>query len=185
MSEWLEELKETGAYLEGHFLLTTGRHSDRFFLMARLTEHPRRLERWTDHLALRVRRFSPRAVVGPAVGGIIPAYALARALDARALFCEKVDQGMAFRRGFRLEPGEPVVVIEDAVTTGSSVQKVIDAVQAAGGMVRAVAALVDRTGGHSPWPYPYEACLRVRVDSWEPSDCPLCRAGVPLERPKL
>ncbi|MBX5466346.1 MAG: orotate phosphoribosyltransferase [Firmicutes bacterium] len=182
--DWLEELRETGAYLEGHFLLTTGRHSDRFFLMARLTEHPERLERWVQHLAERVRRFRPEAVVGPAVGGIIPAWALARILGVRALFCEKVDGTMAFRRGFVVGAGEPVVVVEDAVTTGHSVQQVIDAVVAAGGTVRAVAALVDRTGGEAPWPYAYEACLRVRVDSWEAAQCPLCRAGVPLSRPK-
>lgn len=185
-TERLDELEEIGAYLSGHFLLTTGRHSDRFFLMARLSERPRLMQRWAEQLANAIRPFQPAAIVGPAMGGVIPAYAVALALGGvRAMFCEKEGSGeMALKRGFRLDPGEEVVVVEDAVTTGASVAKVIAAVARAGGRVAAVAALVDRTGGRAPWPVPLLSVLSLTVKSWEPEQCPLCRAGRELTEPK-
>lgn len=182
----LDTLASVGAYLSGHFLLTTGRHSDRFFLLARLTEHPEMLQSWAEALAARLASYRPGAVIGPAMGGVIPAYAVALAMKGpRALFCEKDESGsMILKRGFRIDPGESVVVVEDAVTTGSSVSKVIEVVEREGGTVRAVAALVDRTGGRAPWPYPYETVLSLQVESWLPEACPLCRAGVALTAPK-
>lgn len=184
----MDDLREVGAYLQGHFLLTTGRHSDQFFLLARLTEYPERLRPWVETLALQLKPYGARTVVGPAVGGIIPAFAVSALLpESRMLFAEKDETGgMRFKRGFRLEAGEPVVVVEDAVTTGSSVDKVVQAVRQAGGMVRAVGALVDRTENPiAHWDFPFHAVTRVaKVSSWEPADCPLCQAGIALERPK-
>ncbi len=186
-AEGLGLLREVGAYLRGHFLLTTGRHSDQFFLLARLTEHPDALEPWSEALARRLSPYGVRTVVGPAVGGIIPAYAVASHWPgSRMLFAEKDGKGgMMFKRGFSIEPGESVVVVEDAVTTGSSVAKVVAAVKSAGGKVAAVGALVDRSEGRLRFDEPLVALVRVdNIPHWEPSNCPLCREGVELTRPK-
>ncbi|CAB1128496.1 Orotate phosphoribosyltransferase [Candidatus Hydrogenisulfobacillus filiaventi] len=182
----LADLARLGAYLEGHFLLTTGRHSDRFFLLARLTEQPARMRAWAAALAERLAPYRPQAVVGPAVGGIIPAYATGAELGARVLYAEKTPAGgMALRRGFQLERGERVAVIEDAMTTGSSVAKVMAAVEAQGAQVVAVGLLVDRRPHDGNWPVPVEAVVTVRgIPAWEAEACPLCRTGVPLVRPK-
>jgi len=184
---WLQELAEVGAYLEGHFLLTTGRHSNQFFLLARLTEHPRRLDRWAEQLARLIEPYRPVTIAGPAVGGIIPAYAVGRHIDgARVIFAEKSGDGaMIWKRGFRVSPGERVAVIEDAVTTGHSAHQVVQLVRQHGGDVVVVGALVDRHAGPLPdWPA-FQSVLRVEnVPSWLPDDCPLCRAGIPLTRPK-
>lgn len=182
-----ERLRECGAYLQGHFLLTTGRHSDRFFLLARLTERPDLLAPWARELANRLAHYHVTTVVGPAVGGIIPAYAVASFWPgSRVLFAEKNVAGdMGFKRGFSIEPGQSVLVIEDAVTTGSSVAKVIAAVQAQGGHVAAVGALVDRSQSPLRFAEPLTALLRVRdIPNWEKERCPLCAQGVPLTQPK-
>ncbi len=180
-------LREAGAYLQGHFLLTTGRHSDQFFLLARLTERPQWLMPWAQELARRLEPYQVSTVVGPAVGGIIPAFAVAGFWPgSRMLFAEKDSGGtMTFRRGFRVEPGEGVVVIEDAVTTGGSVAQVIEAVKAQGGRVQAVGALVDRSQGPLRFTEPLVSLLRTGpIPHWDPADCPLCQEGVALTRPK-
>lgn len=181
------QLEEAGAYRRGHFLLTTGRHSNQFFLLARLTERPDWLNPWVESLAHRLKPYGCQTVVGPAVGGIIPAYAVAGFWPgSRMLFAEKDSpDGMRFRRGFRLSPGESVVVVEDAVTTGSSVAKVIEAVKEQGGVVAAVGALVDRSQGRLRFDEPLVSLLKTgEVPNWEPDQCPLCRQGLALSRPK-
>ncbi len=186
----LSELSKHQAYLRGHFLLTTGRHSDQFLLMARLTENPQALAGWTKELARRLKGYGARTVVGPALGGIIPAYAVASEWEnGRMLFTEKVEGGaMRFKRGFTLAPQEPVVVVEDVVTTGSSVDKVIQAIKEAGGIVVAVGALVDRGHAKPHWDdFGFESLLRLApgsIPTWDPRECPLCQEGLPLSRPK-
>lgn len=183
----LRELAEVGGYLEGHFELTTGRHSNQFFMLARLTERPWLLSRWAKELAEQLGEVGPLdAVVGPAMGGILPGYAVAQEMKGvRMIFAEKgPDQSMVLRRGFHVEPGAPVVVVEDAVTTGSSVSKVIHTLQANGARIKAVATLVDRTGGASPWAIPFFSVVSIAVPSWLPADCPLCDSQLPLIRPK-
>ncbi|PSR20984.1 MAG: orotate phosphoribosyltransferase [Sulfobacillus acidophilus] len=179
-------LRQARAYLTGHFALTTGRHSDQFFLLARLTERPDWLYPWAKELAGRLTPYRPAIVVGPAMGGIIPAFAVAAQWPGtRMLFAEKEGGAMRFKRGFQIEPGEPVIVVEDAVTTGGSVAQVIEAVEGLGGQVRAVGALVDRSQGSLAFSAPFEAVLRApNIPAWEPHECPLCRQGVPLTRPK-
>ncbi len=184
---WLQQLAEIGAYLEGHFELTTGRHSRYFFLLARLTERPWLLAQWAKELVARLQDDGPvGAVVGPAMGGIIPGYAVAQEMKGvRMIFAEKgPDQAMVLRRGFQLALDEPVVVVEDAVTTGASVSKVIDAVEGQGARVVAVAALVDRTGGKAPWAIPLRSVVSLDIPSWLPEQCPLCASQMALVRPK-
>ncbi len=180
-------LEQTGAHRRGHFRLTTGLHSDEFFLLAQAFQYPQVLEAIGAALAEALKNVLPAgmpvgAVAGPAVGGILLAHSVARCLPARSLFAEKEPGGgMAFKRGFRLEPGEPVVVVEDAVTTGGSVRKTIEAVTAAGGRVVAVGAVVDRSGGAVDFGVPFAALLTRSVAAYPPGDCPLCRQGVPLQ----
>ncbi|MCG0238295.1 MAG: orotate phosphoribosyltransferase [Firmicutes bacterium] len=183
--EVLAILRETGVIREGHFLLTSGMHSDRFLLLAQVLQYPRHAERLCREMAEPFREAGVEVVVGPAVGGIILAYEVARALGARAIFAEKVEGGgMALRRGFQLRPGERVLVVEDAISTGGSVRKVLDAIAPFGPEVVGVSALVDRTGGQVDFGVPTRAVLTLSVPAWPPEACPLCRAGVELVRPK-
>lgn len=182
-------LVEVGALREGHFVLTSGRHADRFFLLARLFEHPGAGGRVARALAAAVRDrrglLPVATVVGPAMGGILLAYDLARQLGARAMFAEKVEDGaMRLRRGFRLAPGERVLVAEDAVTTGGSVARTVEAVALQGGDVVGVAAVVRR-GGHRPaFSAPLVALVEDDARDWPAADCPLCRAGSAPIAPK-
>ena len=184
----LEDLQDLGAYLRGHFLLTTKRHSDTFFILARLTEHPQRLKPWVAILQDKMKDIDAHTIVGPAMGGIIPAYALASMRDdARVIFAEKSETGfMVFRRGFRLEAGEQVIIIEDAMTTGSSILKVRDAVLEQGAHVSAVATLVNRSfDGQTPFRIPFFSVVDIPgIETWLPEECRLCRQGVPLSLPK-
>ncbi|GAB6877064.1 orotidine-5'-phosphate decarboxylase [Thermaerobacter litoralis] len=179
-------LEQTGAHRRGHFRLTTGLHSDEFFLLAQAFQDPAVLEEVGAALAAAVRKALGAgapvgAVVGPAMGGVLLAHAVARCLGARSLFAEKEPGGsMALKRGFRLAPGEPVLVVEDAVTTGGSVRKTMAAVAAAGGRVVAVGAVVDRSGGAVDFGVPFISLLARTVAAYEPDACPLCRQGVPL-----
>jgi orotate phosphoribosyltransferase len=181
-------LEEVGALRHGHFLLTSGRHADRFFLLARLFEHPEAGARVGEALAAAVRQADQLApvtvVVGPAMGGVLLAYDVARALHARAMFAEKDDGRMVLRRGFHLEPDEPVLVVEDALTTGGSVLRTIAAVEAQGGRVEAVAAVVRRGGHPLPFSPPLITLLDDDADDWPAEACPLCRDGTTAVSPK-
>jgi orotate phosphoribosyltransferase len=180
-------LVEVGALREGHFRLTSGRHSDRFFLLARLFEHPKEGERVARLLALALRgqgSLPISTVVGPAMGGVLLAYDLARQLGARAMFAEKSEEGMRLRRGFQLAPGERVLVAEDALTTGGSVARTIEAVAAQGADVLAVATVVRR-GSHEPaFTAPLVALLEDDAVDWPAEACPLCAAGSTAVAPK-
>lgn len=181
-------LQETGAWMKGHFELTTGRHSPEFFLLAKLMQYPDRAAWCGERLAEYFREFGITAVVGPAMGGIILAHEVARALSARALFAERGRDGhdsMKLRRGFTLADGERVLVVEDAVTTGGSAQQAIAAVRAAGGQPVAVGAVVDRSGGEVDFGLPFKSLLTLKIPDYSPADCPLCAQGIPLSRPKL
>lgn len=187
----LEILRATGTLLEGHFRLTSGRHSDRFFLMPHTFQYPAETERLCEGLASLFETEEVETVVGPATGGIILAYEVARQLSrrtggpVRAIFTEKTeDGGMALKRQWHLRPGERVLVVEDAVTTGGSVQKAIAAIQGYQPVVVGVGCIVDRSGGRVDFGVPLRSLARVDVESWEPDDCPLCRTGVPLVKPK-
>ncbi len=183
-SEIIELLKSTGVYLEGHFLLTSGRHSPNFLLLSQVVQHPEATERLCRQLAREFAGIQVDTVAGPAMGGVILAYELARALGARAIFAEKDEGRMAFKRGFAVTPGEKVMVVEDAVTTGGSVQLVIDALKELGAEVAGVGTIVDRSGGKADFGVPFKAALTLDIPSYSPEECPLCREGVPVTKPK-
>lgn len=184
-------LKETTAYREGHFQLTSGRHSGVFLLCAQALQYPQHTAALCRAMAAPFAGQGVDAVVGPAVGGIILAYEVARALGEqsgrwpRALFTEKTEGGgMALRRGFTLAAGERVLVVEDAVTTGGSVFKSLAAIRPLGAQVIGVSIIADRSGGAADFGAPLHSLVTLQIESWEPEACPLCRQGLPLTRPK-
>lgn len=183
--EILEMLKESGVYMEGHFLLTSGRHSPAFFLFAQAFQYPRHAEFLGRELARLFAADGVETVIGPAMGGVILAHEVARALGCRSFFAEKAEGGMALKRGFAVRPGERVLIVEDAVTTGGSVKKVIGLVQAAGAKVLGVGAVLDRSGGEADFGgITFRSLVRVDVPSYAPDECPLCRRGIPVAVPK-
>lgn len=184
-NEALSILKETGVVREGHFLLTTGRHSAQFWLCAQVLQYPQHTAALCQAMAEPFRDAGVQTVVGPAVGGILLAYEVARALGARAIFAEKGEGGaMALRRGFSLARGERVLMVEDAVTTGGSVRQALAAIQPHEPEVLGVSVIVDRSGGSVDFGVPLRALIRTSIPSWAPADCPLCAAGAPLVEPK-
>ncbi len=180
----LEMLKAAGVYMEGHFLLTSGRHSRTFFMFSQAFQHPRHAEVLGRELARLFAGDRVETVVGPAMGGVILAHEVARALGCRSFFAEKAEGGMAFKRGFAVRPGERVLVVEDVVTTGGSVKKVIGLVQAAEAEVVGVGAILDRSGGMDFGVLPFRALATVDAPSYRPEECPLCRDGQPVSVPK-
>jgi orotate phosphoribosyltransferase len=180
----IEMLKKTGVILEGHFLLTSGRHSNRFLLCSQLQQHPQLTEQVCRLMAEPFWDKGVETVIGPAMGGVILSYEVARALGARAIFTEPLKGKMILKRGFRIEEGEKVLVVEDAVTTGGSVQKVIDLLKSCKATIVGVSIVVDRSGGAVNFGLPQSALVSMQIDSYQPQDCPLCRSGLPLQKPK-
>ena len=179
----LKDFEETGALLTGHFRLSSGLHSDRYLQCARLLMWPERAEAAGRELADRLREFSPRAVVSPALGGVIIGHETARALGLPALFVERKDGAFVLRRGFALAAGEPVAVVEDVFTTGKSTREAASAVESAGGRVVAVGSIVDRGLPAGAFAVPSRSLLPLSVPAWPEAECPLCRKGVPIDAP--
>lgn len=179
----LQIFQQTGALLEGHFQLTSGLHSPSYLQCALVLQHPQHAESIGRALAARFEGHGIESVVAPAIGGIIVAHEVARALGVRALFTEREAGVMTLRRGFTLRPGERVVVVEDVVTTGGSTRETIEAVTSAGGLVVAAGSAVDRSGGKVDVGVPRHSLLTLDVPAYEPLECPLCKAGVPSIKP--
>ncbi len=177
----LETLRGCQALLEGHFLLSSGRHAGRYVQCAQLLQHPDLAARVCADLAAPLRASVPPwdVVVGPAMGAVTFAYELARALGVRGLFAERgAEGGFVLRRGFAIAGKERVLVAEDVVTTGKSVREVIELLRALGVREVGVASIVNRSGRPDPFgELPYWRCLDLEVPSWEAADCPLCRDG--------
>jgi len=175
--------EHTGALLEGHFQLTSGLHSPRYLQCALVLQYPEHAEFVGRALAARFGDDRVDVVVAPAIGGIIVAHETARAFGVRALFTEREAGVMTLRRGFRLIRGERVLVVEDVVTTGGSTRETIDAVIDADGVVIGAGSLVDRSGGAVDVGVRRQSLLTLDVPAYEPSECPLCKEGVPQIKP--
>jgi len=190
MSDTISLLKESGALLEGHFLLSSGRHADRYFQCARLLSYPDRAAAALSGVVEQVRadmkagKLRIDAVVGPAMGGIIVAYELGRQLGVPAFFTERDDTGaMVLRRGFEVQPGQRLFITEDVVTTGKSFGECAAVLESLGAKIAALACVVDRRlpGIDVPWPF-YPAC-KIDVANWEADSCELCKKGIPAVKP--
>lgn len=174
---------ETNAIMEGHFLLTSGLHSPLYVEKFNVLQHPEYTEKLCRELASRFKDDRIETVVGPMTGGILLAHETGKALGTRAIFTERENGRMTFRRGFSLSLGERVLIVEDIVTTGGSVQEVIDVVREAGGIPVAVGMLVDRSGGKADFsPVPHQALLHLAVETFTAEACPLCQKGVPMTK---
>lgn len=173
-----EVLKESGVLLEGHFLLTSGRHSNRYLQCAKVFRNTKYSEELCADLAEKFRDSDVQLVIGPAMGAVQMAYEVSRSLNVENFFTERDDNGgMVLRRGFEIAQGQRVLVVEDVVTTGGSVKEVIKLVTELGGVVIGVGSIVDRTGGNIDFGVPFKAVYSADVESWEACDCPLCKAG--------
>ncbi|MDD2511404.1 MAG: orotate phosphoribosyltransferase [Syntrophomonas sp.] len=175
---------DSGALMEGHFRLTSGRHSNQYMQCAQVLQYPRYTEQLAAHIAEKFAADNIEIVVGPAMGGIIVAYEVARQLGIPAIFTERQEGSMVLRRGFELRPGQRVLVVEDVITTGGSVWEVIELVQKAGAVLAGVAVLVDRSNGEVDFKVKQEAVLTIDIKSFEAADCPICREGkLPVIKP--
>jgi len=180
--------RSTGAYLEGHFRLTSGLHSAQYLQCALVLQHPAAAERLGRSLAQELRTLAPGRidlVASPALGGLIIGHEVARALGARFLFTERdaATARMTLRRGFTVAPGETAVVVEDVITTGGSTADVIGVLRAAGGQVLAAGSIVDRSGGRAGVGVPRVALATLRMAAHHLQECPLCARGIPLAKP--
>lgn len=175
--EVLDIFKESGALLEGHFLLTSGKHSNQYMQCAKVLQYPHHAARLGEALALAFQDQDIDLVIGPATGGIIVAHEVGRALGTKAIFAEREQGEMTLRRGFQLEPGQKVLVVEDVITTGGSVKEVIDLVKAHGAEPIGVGVLVNRSGGRAEFPMPFASLLQIEVEAYEAETCPLCQEG--------
>jgi orotate phosphoribosyltransferase len=173
---------DCGALLKGHFLLSSGLHSDRYLQCALVLAHPARAEEFGRALAEKVSA-KPDLVISPAMGGLIIGQEVARALGVRHYFTERVDGTVTLRRGFSLKPGERVLVVEDVVTTGKSTKEVFEVIRAAGAVVSGACSVVDRSEGKAALGAPYSSLWTVAVPAWPADACPACKAGTPAVKP--
>ena len=179
----------TGAYLQGHFRLTSGLHSSEYLQCAVVLQHPEFAERLGRELASKLQAIGPgtkvNVVVAPAMGGLIIGHEVARALGARFLFTERdpAARTMVLRRGFRIEAGEIAVVVEDVITTGGSSVEVVEIVKSAGARIVGAGSIIDRSGGRADLGLPRVALATLDAASFSEEDCPMCRQGIPIQKP--
>ncbi len=176
-----ELLKETGALLEGHFLLSSGKHSDGYIQCAKLLMYPDKAEKAIGMIAEKLKDIDFDLVVGPAMGGIIVSYELARQMGKPSIFVEREDGEMTLRRGFDIKPGQKVLITEDVVTTGKSSYEAIKVVEDNGGEVVGIACVVDRSKGDIK--YPIFSGAKVDLNIYEKEECPLCKKGEDIIKP--
>jgi len=184
VNQWevLEIFEKEGAVQQGHFLLTSGLHSDTYIQCARVLMHPHLAESLADELARGFRSQEIDVVVSPALGGIIIGYMVAMAMNKRMLFAERAEGRLALRRGQHISADERALIVEDVITTGGSVQELIALVENAGASVAGMGALIEREEDRD-FGVEKKVLLRLEVSAWEAADCPLCREGVELEAP--
>jgi orotate phosphoribosyltransferase len=176
--------EKVGAVRQGHFELSSGRHSGVYVQCALVLQHPEMAEKLGRALAEKFPGAAIDCVVSPALGGVLVGHELGRALGVRAIFVERDSSGhMALRRGFAICGGERVLVVEDVWTTGGSTRETMGVVEQAGGRVVAAGALIDRSNGRLEWDVPAKALLEINMPSYEAFDCPQCRAGEPITKP--
>jgi orotate phosphoribosyltransferase len=184
----LDLFRSTGAYLQGHFRLTSGLHSGEYLQCALVLRHPEAAEQLGRTLADELHKLTGEKiglVVSPALGGLIIGHEVARALGIPFLFTERDPdtRKMSLRRGFSIQPGETAVVVEDVITTGGSTRDVVDVLEAAGARVLAAGSIIDRSGGKAEVGAPRAALATLQVVAYPPDDCPLCRQGLPVVKP--
>lgn len=181
--EVLDEFRQSGALLEGHFLLSSGLHSPKYLQCALVLQYPALAERLGAALAQPFGGDGAQVVVSPALGGIVIGQEVAKALGARAIFCERQEGKMTLRRGFTLYPGERALVVEDVMTTGTSTREVMEVVKGAGAQIIGAGALIDRSGGQINLGVKKAALATLSVPTSKAEECPQCKEGIELVKP--
>lgn len=181
--EVFDLFRQCGALLEGHFVLSSGLHTSGYLQCARVLQYPKHAAIVGAALAQRLIDYKPAVVLSPALGGLIIGHEVARACGVRALFAERKERELVLRRGFSVEPGERVLVVEDVITTGGSTRETMEVAQQAGGEVIAVAAIINRGGADISFGVPFRVLADVSWPTHEPADCPLCLQGIPFSKP--
>jgi orotate phosphoribosyltransferase len=176
-------LERTGALLSGHFRLSSGLHSPNYVQCALLLEHPRDARDLGAALAEKTRSMNPQRIVAPALGGVIIGFTVAEALDVPSIFTERKDGAMTLRRGFRINKGERIVIVEDVVTTGKSTRETAAVIEQHGGVVAGFASILNRSGKENPFDAPYASLLALSLETYEEASCPLCKRGVAIDSP--
>lgn len=179
----IEKFRQTGALLEGHFLLTSGLHSAVYLQCALVLQHPRTAEEFGQEIASHFRDAGIQTVASPAIGGIVIGHEVARALDARFIWTERESGKMILRRGFSVVPGERILVVEDVVTTGGSTRETIVALQSLGAEVQGAASIIDRSSGAADVGVPRIALATLNVPAVEPAVCEACLRGEEAIKP--
>ncbi|MDR2883840.1 MAG: orotate phosphoribosyltransferase [Deferribacteraceae bacterium] len=177
MNEVISIYEKTEGLLRGHFLLSSGLHSDTYLQSEKVMMYPETSAKVIAPLVGKLAEIEFDTVVSPAIGGIRFGYELARQLNKRTIFTERVDNNMTLRRGFELAKGEMVIIAEDVVTTGKSTRECMAAVEACGAIVVAVVSIIDRSGGEAGFTVPFIPLAAVDVKTWSVDECPMCKAG--------
>jgi len=184
MNDHLKIMKQCEAFLEGHFLLSSGRHSGGYCQCAKLLRFPALAEQVLSAVAEQVKNLPITKVCGPAMGGIIVSYELARQLGVESIFTERKDDVMQLRRGFSVGPQDRILIAEDVITTGKSTMETVEALEAMGAKVVGAACIADRRAANCDFPLPVYAALKLSIESYEADACPICQEGIlPLEKP--
>ncbi|WP_226393520.1 orotate phosphoribosyltransferase [Ructibacterium gallinarum] len=181
--EIIAMLKEAGVLLEGHFLLTSGRHSDKYMQCAKIFQDAKYSVPLCAELVEQYKNDAIDVVIGPAIGAISMSYEVGKQLGVRNIFAERENGVMTLRRGFTIEPGQRVLIVEDVVTTGGSVKEVMELVEKCGGKIVGIGSIVDRTGGKIDFGVPYRSAFSMDITSYEADKCPICKTGMPLVKP--
>ena len=182
-SEVMRLFQGCGAWMEGHFVLSSGLHSREYLQCAMILQHPTLSARACQALSQRFLSDEVTCVAGPALGGILVAYETARQLGVRSVFAERKDGKLQMRRGFQVGPKDRVLVVEDVVTTGGSVEELISLIRGVGAEAVGVGALVDRSSGWASFEVKYHALLSLDLKTFSAEACPLCKEGIPIMRP--
>jgi orotate phosphoribosyltransferase len=179
----LDTLREVGALLEGHFLLSSGKHSDKYCQCAKLMQYPDKAAKVLKIVADKIKDVDFDLIVGPAMGGVVVAYELARQLHKPGIFAERQDGEMTIRRGFEINKGQKVLISEDVITTGKSSQEVAKIIEALDGEVVGLCCIVDRRAAGVEFPYPIYSAVKLEIKSYDKEVCPMCKEGTEYVKP--
>ena len=179
----IEQMQDLGVLRQGHFLLTSGRHSEYYVEKIKIINNPQFVDILCAKLAEKLSKYDCDVIVGPAYGGIVLAYEVAKKMGKKFIFTQRKDEKMTIRSGFDLKAGDRAIIVEDIITTGGSVKEVIEVLQSNQIEIKAVSCIVDRSGGNVSFGYDLVALKTMKIESWEALDCPLCKNNVPLVKP--
>ncbi|MCL2765721.1 MAG: orotate phosphoribosyltransferase [Treponema sp.] len=191
MENVINLLRESGAMLEGHFLLSSGLHSDKYFQCAKLLQYPQKAQAALDDVVKKIKeeiklgKFKVDIIAGPAMGGIIAAWEVARQMGLPSIFTERDENGiMTLRRGFELQEGQNILIVEDTITTGKSSHECVEAIEKTGAKAVALACIVDRRSQQAEeFRWPFYPAVKITANNWQASECILCKQGLPAVKP--